>query len=306
MCSLAKLAGCNQHVHLTATPWVSELRTHLQPILHMHAIRDPGVTCGSGSLTGQALAGNLLGVRQALAAGASINYQDERGFTPLCAAYVHRHVHVLRLLLDSGADPVVRVPVVEEQNTTREESTTSGGLLRYCRPCRDVRDDNDDDEEVEVAAEEDCCYLCRRNGRDMIGYMNGDMSSSSRHFNGSTCAECENKLRCHEPGCACKDLRSTPLTLTMTATSIEVRVHGDAPKHLLEILEILEMNEAGPPQELPIGGSYGPDGHLAAVKGAPELEDVDEQEHLQLPDELAGIESFIDAVLHCDGAVVVA
>jgi len=188
------------HHHTTTVPSPYHHRTITAPSLHHHCnITVPSPVIAHilnhhRSITASSLCA-------ALAAGASINYQDERGFTPLCAAYVHRHVHVLRLLLDSGADPVVRVPVVEEQDRRREESTTSGGLLRCCRPCRDMRDDNEEEEEeVEVAAEEDCCYLCRRNGRDMIGYMNGDMPSSSRHFNGSTCAECENKLRCHEPG----------------------------------------------------------------------------------------------------------
>lgn len=56
--------------------------------------------------------GNLAGVNAALSAGADINSIDSRGITALYWSANQGHIEVARLLLQKGADPNLRYPII--------------------------------------------------------------------------------------------------------------------------------------------------------------------------------------------------
>src|SRR5260370_30964158 len=60
------------------------------------------------SLTRAVADGNTEAVRDLLAQGADANRTTSGGQTPLILAIVFRHIHILRLLLEAGADPQLR------------------------------------------------------------------------------------------------------------------------------------------------------------------------------------------------------
>lgn len=60
---------------------------------------------GRTALWNHAFAGDLEGVKQALASGADLNAGDDVGYTPLNVAIQQKQVEVVKLLLESGADP---------------------------------------------------------------------------------------------------------------------------------------------------------------------------------------------------------
>src|SRR5262245_14743353 len=66
----------------------------------------PGVDeYGRTALWDRAFAGDLEGVRQALASGADPSAGDDAGYTPLHVAIQQKQAEVVQLLLENGADP---------------------------------------------------------------------------------------------------------------------------------------------------------------------------------------------------------
>ena len=88
-----------------------EFREIVRMLLASHTLdvdaRDP-TSEGETALQKAAFHGDIVIVGMLLDAGASVNHQDSRGYTPLINAVHARHLDIAQLLVRSGADPQLR------------------------------------------------------------------------------------------------------------------------------------------------------------------------------------------------------
>merc|ERR1711977_411071 len=172
-------------------PCLSELRSHLQMILHLRW-KSPVVLLRSESMHD---------VRLALAAGSDVDHRHD-GRTALYDAFVNRRFDKMKLLLTAGCQPDVELGKCGET----ESCVDCCGLWRRRRDSIPVwRDDTADDKDEQ-------CNMC---GKDHIWGCRSD--------NMSTCTQCEERMnRVRTP----RERGGASLTLVLRDDGIELVEQG--------------------------------------------------------------------------------